>query len=146
MLSCSSMKAWFTSGACSTPRDVRAATISLWYAYAVDVVTDLMGISSFHMSPSSRRDERRWHTYRPTVMFLPIGLIWKLQMPLSQKASIGGLFCMAWVCIAMATIRVRELGAKSAAEQPRPTWLAFWGIIETAIGRQHLSHFLFSPS
>lgn len=37
------MKAWFTPGACSTPRDVKAAFISLWYSYAVDVFTDLLG-------------------------------------------------------------------------------------------------------
>lgn len=42
MLSCSSMKAWFTAGACNTPRDFKAAKISLWYAFAVDIVTDLM--------------------------------------------------------------------------------------------------------
>lgn len=45
MLSCSSMSAWFTAGACSTERDVYAAYISLWYAYAVDVFTDLLGKS-----------------------------------------------------------------------------------------------------
>ena len=44
MLSCSSMKAWFTAGACSTPRDIYASTISLWYSYAVDVLTDLLGM------------------------------------------------------------------------------------------------------
>ena len=43
MLSCSSMSAWFTAGACNTPRDVRAAYISLWYSYSVDVFTDLLG-------------------------------------------------------------------------------------------------------
>jgi hypothetical protein len=37
------MKAWFTAGACSTPRDIKAASISLWYAFAVDVLTDLLG-------------------------------------------------------------------------------------------------------
>ena len=45
MLSCSSMKAWFTAGACSTPRDVKVASISLWYAFAVDLLTDLMSRS-----------------------------------------------------------------------------------------------------
>ncbi len=49
MLSCSSMKAWFTAGGCSTPRDVKAASVSLWYAFAVDLLTDLM--SRFHHAP-----------------------------------------------------------------------------------------------
>ncbi|ETN37487.1 uncharacterized protein HMPREF1541_07109 [Cyphellophora europaea CBS 101466] len=109
MLSCSSMKAWFTAGACSTPRDIKAATISLWYAYAVDMVTDLM------------------------IMFLPIKLIWNLQMPLSQKLSIGGLFALGFVCIAVATIRVKELGSTVNNSQPSATWLALWGIVESSI-------------
>lgn len=43
MLSCSSMKAWFTAGACGTQRDIEAAYISLWYSYAVDIFTDILG-------------------------------------------------------------------------------------------------------
>ena len=69
-----------------------------------------------------------------TVMILPLGLIWKLQMPLSQKLSIGGLFCLAFVCIAVATIRVKELGSTINSSQPSTTWLALWGIVESSIG------------
>lgn len=36
------MKAWFTVNGCSTPRDVKAASVSLWYSFAVDVLTDLL--------------------------------------------------------------------------------------------------------
>lgn len=39
------MKAWFTPGACQTPRDVRSQIASLYYTYAVDVLTDLMSKS-----------------------------------------------------------------------------------------------------
>ncbi|KAI3233245.1 hypothetical protein DTO012A9_3289 [Penicillium roqueforti] len=39
--SCSSFHAWFTAGQCNTPRDHRAAVISLYYAYGVDIATDL---------------------------------------------------------------------------------------------------------
>lgn len=46
MTSCSSMKAWFTPGQCGTPRDGRAQIASLYYAYAVDVLTDMMSKSS----------------------------------------------------------------------------------------------------
>ncbi|OAL38691.1 hypothetical protein AYO20_01897 [Fonsecaea nubica] len=109
MLSCSSMKAWFTAGACSTPRDVKAASISLWYAYAVDIVTDLM------------------------IMLLPLDLIWNLKMPRTQKASIGALFCLGFVCIVVATIRVKELGSTVNNTQPSTTWLALWGIVESSI-------------
>jgi hypothetical protein len=45
MTSCSSMKAWFTPGACQTPRDVRSQIASLYFTYAVDVLSDLMSTS-----------------------------------------------------------------------------------------------------
>lgn len=38
--SCSSFHAWFTAGECDTARDHRASVISLYYSYAVDLVTD----------------------------------------------------------------------------------------------------------
>ncbi|KAJ5436960.1 hypothetical protein N7445_007845 [Penicillium cf. griseofulvum] len=71
-LSCSSFQSWFTAGKCNTERDHRAAVISLYYSYAVDIITDL------------------------AIMILPIRLIWNLQMKPRQKLSIGGLFCFGW--------------------------------------------------
>ncbi|KAH6690600.1 hypothetical protein F5X68DRAFT_253476 [Plectosphaerella plurivora] len=112
MLSCSSMSAWFTAGACGTPRDVKAAYISLWYSYSVDVFTDLL------------------------VMLLPLGLIRNLQMNRARKMSIAGLFCLGWVCIAVSTIRVAYLGHNGGAgghTQPSTSWLALWGIVESGI-------------
>ncbi|EEY16474.1 conserved hypothetical protein [Verticillium alfalfae VaMs.102] len=113
MLSCSSMKAWFTAGACGTQRDIEAAYISLWYSYAVDILTDIL------------------------VMLLPLGLIRNLQMNMSRKLSIAGLFCLGWVCVAVSTIRVAYLGRNavegSSFKQPATSWLALWGIVESAI-------------
>ncbi|KAK4862945.1 hypothetical protein LT330_010719 [Penicillium expansum] len=106
--SCSSFHAWFTSGQCNTPRDHRAAVISLYYAYGVDIVTDL------------------------AIMILPIRLIWNLQMRTRQKLSIGGLFCFGWVCIIISTIRVVQLG-ETENGVPAPSWLALWGTIEASI-------------
>ncbi|KAM0631099.1 hypothetical protein D7B24_005479 [Verticillium nonalfalfae] len=114
MLSCSSLKAWFTAGACGTQRDIEAAYISLWYSYAVDILTDIL------------------------VMLLPLGLIRNLQMNMSRKLSIAGLFCLGWVCVAVSTIRVAYLGRNavegSSFKQPATSWLALWGIVESAIG------------
>ncbi|OHE91334.1 hypothetical protein CORC01_13363 [Colletotrichum orchidophilum] len=106
-LACSSMHAWFSVGACTTPRDVEAAAVSMWFAYAVDVLTDLL------------------------IMMLPLRLIITLQMPLSRKISIAGLFCLGWVCIAASTVRVTQIGNNGA--QPTVPWLALWGTIEAAI-------------
>ena len=44
-LACSSMHAWFSVGLCYTQRDIVHAAISMWYAYAVDVLTDLLSRS-----------------------------------------------------------------------------------------------------
>jgi hypothetical protein len=131
------MSAWFTPGACGTPRDVRAAYISLWYSYSVDVFTDLLGASCFaHMFRLSRVPKRL--TNRFPVMFLPLGLIRNLQMHWKRKVTIAALFCLGWVCIAVSTIRVTYLGHGSAAgqefKQPSTSWLALWGIVEAAIG------------
>ncbi|CDM30147.1 hypothetical protein DTO013E5_8165 [Penicillium roqueforti] len=106
--SCSSFHAWFTAGQCNTPRDHRAAVISLYYAYGVDIATDL------------------------AIMILPIRLIWNLQMKSRQKLSIGGLFCFGWVCIIISTIRVVQLGDTENGV-PAPSWLALWGTIEASI-------------
>ncbi|KAJ5186471.1 hypothetical protein N7449_011235 [Penicillium cf. viridicatum] len=106
--SCSSFHAWFTAGQCNTPRDHRAAVISLYYAYGVDIVTDI------------------------AIMILPIRLIWNLQMKTRQKLSIGGLFCFGWICIIISTVRVVQLGGTENGV-PAPSWLALWGTIEASI-------------
>jgi len=120
------MKAWFTASACSTPRDIKAASISLWYAYAVDILTDLLS----QYSPSRHQAA----TDKVPVMILPLDLIWKLEISLTQKLSVGALFCLGFVCIAVATIRVKELGSTVKNSQPSTTWLALWGIAESSIG------------
>ncbi|KAM0521618.1 hypothetical protein ACHAPS_006265 [Verticillium nonalfalfae] len=72
------------------------------------------------------------------VMLLPLGLIRNLQMNMSRKLSIAGLFCLGWVCVAVSTIRVAYLGRNavegSSFKQPATSWLALWGIVESAIG------------
>ncbi|KAJ5407977.1 hypothetical protein N7509_001860 [Penicillium cosmopolitanum] len=107
--SCESFHAWFTAGECGTARDHRAARISLYFAYAVDILTDL------------------------AIMALPLRLIWNLRMKPRQKLSIGGLFCFGWVCIIVSTIRVVKLGEGTATGVPAPSWLALWATIEASI-------------
>ena len=68
-------------------------------------------------------------------MVLPIRLIWNLKMDRSQKMSIGGLFCIGWICIIVATIRVAQLGSTASNGTPQPSWLALWAIIEASIGK-----------
>lgn len=42
---CENMTTWFSVGACVTERDIVHAAISMWYAYAVDLLTDLLSMS-----------------------------------------------------------------------------------------------------
>ncbi|KAJ9605216.1 hypothetical protein H2200_010606 [Cladophialophora chaetospira] len=68
------------------------------------------------------------------VKFSFLALYRRLMRPTSQKVGIGGLFCIAWVCIAFATIRVIQIGVKAGnSSTPSSSWLALWGIVESAV-------------
>jgi len=67
-------------------------------------------------------------------MALPIRLIWNLQMPRTQKVGIMGLFGIGIILIAVATLRVAQIGGKAqSSSQPSASWLALWGVIECSI-------------
>ena len=69
-------------------------------------------------------------------MILPLGLIWGLQMPLAQKMSIGGLFCLGFVIIAVSIVRVTGLKSGTGLyDVVNPVWLAFWAEVEIGIGK-----------
>lgn len=108
--SCANMHQWFTPGLCETHHDIEMQIMSLYYAYAVDVVTDLM------------------------IMILPIQLIWNLQMKLWEKVGIGATFAVGTLSIVASTVRVVSIGSKSGNDStPSSTWLALWGMVEGAI-------------
>jgi hypothetical protein len=67
-------------------------------------------------------------------MALPIRLIWNLQMPRTQKLGIMTLFGIGVVLVAVATLRVAQIGGKAqSSSQPSASWLALWGVIECSI-------------
>jgi hypothetical protein len=67
-------------------------------------------------------------------MALPIRLIWNLRMPRTQKLGIVCLFCVGAILIAVATLRVAQIGGKArSSSQPSASWLALWGVIECSI-------------
>lgn len=62
------------------------------------------------------------------------GLIWDLQMPRTQKVGVIGLFAIGIVLIAAATLRVAQIGGKTASSStPSSSWLAVWAVIECSI-------------
>ncbi|KAF2641901.1 hypothetical protein P280DRAFT_548513 [Massarina eburnea CBS 473.64] len=110
VMSCTSLKAFFNAGSCSSPDELQNQIISLYYSYAVDVVTDLM------------------------VMFLPIHLVWGLRMARAEKAGILVLFGGGFVCIAFGTLRVVQVGIQHGkAVSPEPKWLTLWTVIEVSM-------------
>jgi hypothetical protein len=110
----------------SSPRTVRGSLASMYTAYAVDVLSDLMNKPTILLSRSSG--------LILSVMFLPIRLVWNLQLILGKKVAIIALFASGFVCIAFATLRVYQVGSKSGGSTaPSPTWLALWTVIETSM-------------
>ncbi|KAL8950597.1 MAG: hypothetical protein Q9222_003377 [Ikaeria aurantiellina] len=107
--SCRTLHDWFTFGQCSTARDARASVISLFYSYAVDVITDLM------------------------IMIFPLRLLWNLQLNLIRKISLMAIFGVGIICLVTSTIRIVQIQSKSNSKQPSPSWLEVWAIIEAAI-------------
>ena len=56
-------------------------------------------------------------------------------MPLSQKLSVGALFCTGLVCIVFATVRVVSIGQKTGNDStPSSSWLVLWAVVEGSIG------------
>ncbi|KAF2151597.1 hypothetical protein K461DRAFT_268748 [Myriangium duriaei CBS 260.36] len=110
MFTCQTPSDYFVVGKCLTPAATRLSHVSLWMSFAFDVNTDVM------------------------IMLLPLGLIKQARMPLRQKISIGSIFCLALICVAMAAIRVREVGENmKTTSTPSVTWLALWSLVEASI-------------
>ena len=93
-----------------------------------------------------RRHTVRRHEYRlnpplpttspltPTVMMLPIRVVWNLQVPRCQRIAIIALFASGSLCIAFATLRVIQVARQSKGTiDPNPIWLALWSAIETCV-------------
>ncbi|KAI4624471.1 hypothetical protein J4E83_004146 [Alternaria metachromatica] len=106
-LACNDTKSFLGEGVlCSSSSETRRQTANLYYAYAVDTVTNMM------------------------VMFLPIRLIWNLQMEKPKKIGCGLLFASGLVCILFSTIRIVQVGQDGRPRSPDPKWLTMWTIIE----------------
>jgi len=107
---CENLPDYFTLDLCiNNTRDVRGQLISLYFSFAVDVITDIM------------------------IMLLPTKLLWSLCLPLAQKISVGAVFCVGVLCILMATIRVALVALKADNMVPSDSCLAFWNTIEAGI-------------
>lgn len=70
-------------------------------------------------------------------MILPLKLAWTVQLPLKQKLSIGGVFCVGIICVIVAIVRVVQVSLAAKKDAPTIPWLAIWGVIEREIRTFH---------
>ncbi|KAE9363007.1 hypothetical protein N431DRAFT_390519 [Stipitochalara longipes BDJ] len=108
--SCSSMHAWFSPlGECAKSRDNVAKAASLWYALAVDMLTDLM------------------------IMGIPVQILYTLQISKVQKFSVGVVFTVGIITMIVAIIRVISLDSSKKNGDVSPTWLILFAVIEGTV-------------
>lgn len=58
-------------------------------------------------------------------------MLWNVQISLRQKMALAGLFCITFVIMVFAVIRVAVVSA--ASQRPDPTWLYMWSSIEQTV-------------
>ena len=116
---------------CQTQRDARASVISLFYSFAVDIITDLM--STYHGLRMIL--EMNVLISKLLVMTFPLPTLWKLKMSPLRKYSIMAIFGVGTICIITSIVRVAQIRSKSGSKQPSPSWLELWALVEAAVGK-----------
>ncbi|KAH8769238.1 hypothetical protein BGZ57DRAFT_987094 [Hyaloscypha finlandica] len=108
--SCSSMHAWFSPlGECELHRDNVAKAASLWYALAVDLLTDLL------------------------IMAIPVQILYSLQISTGQKFSVGIVFTVGIITMIVAIVRVVSLDSATKDGNVSTTWLILFALIEGTV-------------
>ncbi len=69
------------------------------------------------------------------VIAFPIPLLSRLRLNLVRKCCVMGIFCVAAICICVATVCVAKMASTTGSNQPSPTWMAIWLIVESAFGK-----------
>ncbi len=72
------------------------------------------------------------------VMAVPFGILINLRRSFRGKVGLTCLFCVGFIAIIVAMIRVFLIWAKTGSSTPSPAWLALWAIIEGAVGGSQL--------
>ena len=63
-------------------------------------------------------------------MVLPLRLLPTLQINTRQKIGLGGIFCVGFVIIAVAIVRLTQIIGQERAD---PVGLAVWGLVESSV-------------
>lgn len=88
------------------PIDNEGGIISISYSTAVDILTDFM------------------------IMLLPLRILPKLQVNRRQKIGLACVFCVGFIAIAAAIVRLTLIIGQ---ERTDPVGLAVWGLVESSI-------------
>jgi hypothetical protein len=107
LTSCEPISSYFVIGGCQTDRDVFVSNLSLHYATAVDIISDVL------------------------IMALPIPMFWKLKVNLKQKIVLFSIFSLGVIVIIFAIVRVIE--TNPLAGHVDPVWLAVWSMVESSV-------------
>ncbi|KAF2851636.1 hypothetical protein T440DRAFT_422147 [Plenodomus tracheiphilus IPT5] len=93
---------------CANTRSDRGPEAILYASYAWNVLTDLM------------------------IMILPIRLTWNLRLGLRQKIGLYALFASGSICIAIATLRVVQIGSHESGHV-KPVSTSLWTAVEASV-------------
>lgn len=108
-LSCKPTSDFFKFGRCGAPEDVWASNFSIYFSTVVDVFTDVC-------SKSASRQTRLTMLTRPppSVMAMPIRLIYNVKISFKQKAGLVCVFGLCFVMIAFSIIRAKQVLVQQA--------------------------------
>ncbi|ERF69720.1 hypothetical protein EPUS_09207 [Endocarpon pusillum Z07020] len=121
-----SLQKYLTFSSCSTTSDYRRSAIVTYYAYAMDVSTDLMSESGHSMTVILLTHQ---------VIPFPIPVLPRLMPHLARKLCSTGIFGMATICICVASVCGAKMASTTSGHnQPSPPGMAIWLIVESTFG------------
>ncbi|KAI9820174.1 MAG: hypothetical protein M1827_005796 [Pycnora praestabilis] len=107
LLACDPLSDYFIIGQCNSDRDVYYDKLSLKYATAVDISSDVF------------------------IMALPLRLLWSLQVNTKQKSALAVIFSVGVIVIAFSIVRVVIVNPETGNVDP--VWLALWSMLDSSI-------------
>jgi hypothetical protein len=123
---CTSIKSLTLSpGQCQQPINISRSLNSPRYSTAVDIITDLMSAFALLLNNSIAL------TPFSAVMAIPLYLVFRLQMSISQKIGLCGILGLGATIVVFSVIRVTV--TNTTGQQAEISWLALWSSVESCV-------------
>lgn len=114
-------------GKCISARDRRVQSLSLWFSFAADIISEVLGTLACH----------EYCVYLvadvAVVMSIPFLLLPNLRQSRWKKFCLGALFSVGLLTVIVSSIRVAAIW-KASNGTLSPPWLGLWAVIEGMIG------------